>query len=491
MEQESEQQDSMDAPEVIDRLEDLALSGREGYVPNRYTVPLREGIDINDLVQGDGTMFETDLDNMAAFEDEEESNYFDSEDVFQQLNYECNDFGDESGSDRDDETPFRQLARGMEDLTGDGGVLKRIVRQGTGPVVPQGATVRYHVNGYVEFNDEPFDSSRLRNRPEVGKLDECVPGLSIGLSTMRRAEKCKLLVSPLYAFKELGCRPRVPRQATVLYEVELLNYIDHKAADDFEAFTEEERKQATFEQLLKVANSEREAGNDFYKRNQVPRAVSKYLKAIKLLENCKLQNADQERWMNEVLLKLYLNAAHCYLELVEVKKVLTYARKALGIDPKNVKALYRMGKAYTKQGEFDSARDKFKKAQHYEPNNKAIKDALIELDKKVSQFKALEKQTYSRMFSASKKEGGKDEKSSPPSVDLAEEKKEGIVTRLREFKEDISAKEICFPATLTQKEKECIKQTAQEMGLKVQAREGTNKELKVMKEFSDEDAPSR
>lgn len=25
---------------------------------------------------------------------------------------------------------------------------------------------------------------------------------------------------------------------TVLYEVELLNYIDHKAADDFEAFTE-------------------------------------------------------------------------------------------------------------------------------------------------------------------------------------------------------------------------------------------------------------
>ena len=31
--------------------------------------------------------------------------------------------------------------------------------------------------------------------------------------------------------------------------------------------------------------------------------------------------------MNEVLLKLYLNAAHCYVELVEVKKVLTYARK--------------------------------------------------------------------------------------------------------------------------------------------------------------------
>ena len=40
---------------------------------------------------------------LAAFEDEEESQYFDSEDVFQQLNYECNDFGDDSGSDRDED----------------------------------------------------------------------------------------------------------------------------------------------------------------------------------------------------------------------------------------------------------------------------------------------------------------------------------------------------------------------------------------------------
>lgn len=27
-----------------------------------------------------------------------------------------------------------------------------------------------HINGYIEFNDEPFDSSRLRNRPDVKKL---------------------------------------------------------------------------------------------------------------------------------------------------------------------------------------------------------------------------------------------------------------------------------------------------------------------------------
>ena len=32
-------------------------------VPNRYKVPLRQEIDLQDLISGDGTMFETDLDN--------------------------------------------------------------------------------------------------------------------------------------------------------------------------------------------------------------------------------------------------------------------------------------------------------------------------------------------------------------------------------------------------------------------------------------------
>ena len=49
--------------------------------------------------------------------------------------------------------------------------------------------------------------------------------------------------------------------------------------------------------------------------------------AIKILEDCHLQNADQERWMNEVLLKIYLNAAHCSLELAQPARAIKYARK--------------------------------------------------------------------------------------------------------------------------------------------------------------------
>ena len=34
-----------------------------------------------------------------------------------------------------------------------------------------------------------------------------------------------------------------------------------------------------------------------------------------------------------------------------------------------------------KEGEFERSKQEFKKAQYYEPNNRAIKDALIDLDK--------------------------------------------------------------------------------------------------------------
>ena len=46
--------------------------------------------------------------------------------------------------------------------------------------------------------------------------EELLPGWQIGLSTMRRGEKSKFLLTPEYGFKELGCRPRVPLSATGL-----------------------------------------------------------------------------------------------------------------------------------------------------------------------------------------------------------------------------------------------------------------------------------
>ncbi len=83
----------------------------------------------------------------------------------------------------------------MIDVTGDKGVMKRIIQTGIGPVMPEGCVVRgrcgfieliiikivvraVHYNGYLEYADEPYDSTRLRSQPLKIRLgnQEVIPG---------------------------------------------------------------------------------------------------------------------------------------------------------------------------------------------------------------------------------------------------------------------------------------------------------------------------
>lgn len=80
-----------------------------------------------------------------------------------------------------------------------------------------------------------------------------------------------------------------------MYEIELISFVDHKAADDFQSFTRKEREEATLDQIIAVASAETEvstlfqpahlmgslnfhlqAGNDFFRQKAYGKAVAKY-----------------------------------------------------------------------------------------------------------------------------------------------------------------------------------------------------------------------
>ncbi|MCL4130271.1 UNVERIFIED_CONTAM: hypothetical protein GTU68_066754 [Idotea baltica] len=96
----------------------------------------------------------------------------------------------------------------MEDISGDGGVLKMELSPGVGSDVPLGSRVLFHYSAYLEYADEPFDSSLLRNKPQRSALKEndTVAGLKVGLRTMRRREKARFLISSCYAFGKVRVR---------------------------------------------------------------------------------------------------------------------------------------------------------------------------------------------------------------------------------------------------------------------------------------------
>jgi FKBP-type peptidyl-prolyl cis-trans isomerase len=55
-----------------------------------------------------------------------------------------------------------------------------------------------------------------------------IKGWDTGFASMRRGEKATLICSPEYAYGARGSPPRIPANATLHFEVELLDFKDKK-----------------------------------------------------------------------------------------------------------------------------------------------------------------------------------------------------------------------------------------------------------------------
>ena len=98
----------------------------------------------------------------------------------------------------------------------------------------------------------------------------------------------------------------------------------------------------------------------------------------------------------------YLNLAHGYNKVDQHHYAIKYATQALENEPKNTKALYRRGVAYTKIGEIEKARFDLNDALEYaktdENERKAILQALNDVKLKEKKDREREKEMSKQMF---------------------------------------------------------------------------------------------
>jgi FKBP-type peptidyl-prolyl cis-trans isomerase FkpA len=108
---------------------------------------------------------------------------------------------------------------------------KTDVKPGTGAEARQGMTVRVHYTGWLydpataDHRGRKFDSSKDRNEPFDFRLGagEVITGWDQGVADMKVGGTRMLTIPPALGYGASGAGGVIPPNATLLFEVELLD----------------------------------------------------------------------------------------------------------------------------------------------------------------------------------------------------------------------------------------------------------------------------
>ena len=136
---------------------------------------------------------------------------------------------DDRDTDRDPNERDAHMSDETIDVspTNDGGVMKTITATAPSDALrPEtNDVVRVHYTGTLE-DGTTFDSSRERKEPFEFTLGthRVIHAWDVGVATMRVGERATFTCRGDYAYGERGAPPKIPPNATLVFDVELLSF---------------------------------------------------------------------------------------------------------------------------------------------------------------------------------------------------------------------------------------------------------------------------
>jgi FKBP-type peptidyl-prolyl cis-trans isomerase len=121
-----------------------------------------------------------------------------------------------------------KTAKGV--ITTASGLQYKVLRAGAGAKPNPTDIVKVHYKGTM-LNGDVFDSSYDRNEPIDFPLNQVVPGWSEGVGLMSVGSKYQFWIPAQLAYGEAGSPPTIGPNATLVFEVELLEVKSAPASD--------------------------------------------------------------------------------------------------------------------------------------------------------------------------------------------------------------------------------------------------------------------
>jgi len=279
-----------------------------------------------------------------------------------------------------------------ENVTKDGGVVKQVLREGSGELPQKGCRVTVDYVGTFARDGAKFDSSYDRNMPfsfRIGK-NQVIRAWDFGISSMRVGEIANLLCHHNYCYGEQGSPSKVPPKADLKFRVEVLEI------DDPEPHTIAER--------IKLATKRKEEGNYFFKEGSYNKASYLYDAALNYFAEARVMTEEEEKEVNTLRVACLLNLAASQLKLEDFAKVIQHCSNALALmgenpsGPNAAKALYRRGQAHYLSSDFKDAKADLLRALDISPGSKEVREELEIVKKQEQEYLQKQKNMFQKMF---------------------------------------------------------------------------------------------
>ena len=266
-------------------------------------------------------------------------------------------------------------------ITEDQGIIKKIIKNGEGELPKDGQEIIAHYEGTL-LDNTVFDSSYSRNEPFTFLLGAArvIKAWDKTFATMKKGEQALIIAKPEYAYGESGSPPKIPPNSTLQFKVELIDFRDRK----------KEKWEMSKEEKVNEATKLKEYANIKFKDSKFNEAYENYKNSLEYIE--------LEDELDSFKIALFNNLSITACKNNELLESINYAKKALEIDSKNIKSLYRKAYAESQKCNIEDSNNTITEILSIDEHNK---EALsLSQNNKIKQKKQLiaEKKMFKNLF---------------------------------------------------------------------------------------------
>lgn len=226
-----------------------------------------------------------------------------------------------------------------------------------------------HYSNAIELDDE--DISYIMNRAatylEMGQYEECIKDCDKAVERGRELRSDFKMIAKALTRKGTALAKVAKSSKDYVPAIETFQkaLTEHRNPDTLKKLNDAEKAKKELEQQEyfdpKLADEEREKGNEYFKQQKYPDAVKHYTESLK-------RNPNDPR--------AYSNRAACYTKLGALPEGLKDAEKCIELDPTFSKGYNRKGAVQFFMKEYDKAMETYQEGLKHDPHNQELLDGI-------------------------------------------------------------------------------------------------------------------